>query len=55
MRRVSQQLNVRIAPELREALEAAAEQDRRPVSNLVRGVLAEWIESRVASSQERMG
>jgi predicted HicB family RNase H-like nuclease len=38
----SDQLSLRIDPVIRERLEAAAEQDRRPVSNLVRNVLADW-------------
>jgi hypothetical protein len=37
------QLSVRLDPAIRERLAAAAEQDRRPVSNLVRNVLADWL------------
>jgi hypothetical protein len=33
---------MRMEPELRAAMEAAAEADRRPISNLVRCVLADW-------------
>jgi hypothetical protein len=34
------QLSIRIDPDIRAQLEAAADADRRPVSNLVRNVLA---------------
>jgi predicted HicB family RNase H-like nuclease len=40
----SDQLSVRIDPLIRERLELAAERDRRPVSNLVRNVLADWLD-----------
>jgi predicted HicB family RNase H-like nuclease len=46
MRRVTEQLNVRVEPELRAALETAAEADRRPIASLVRNVLSDWIEGR---------
>jgi hypothetical protein len=39
---------IRMAPELRQAIETAAEQDRRPVSHLIRNVLSDWIEGRSA-------
>jgi uncharacterized protein (DUF1778 family) len=35
---------LRVEPELRDRLEAAAELDRRPMANLIRAVLADWIE-----------
>jgi predicted transcriptional regulator len=35
---------LRVEPELRDRLEAAAELDRRPTANLIRAVLADWIE-----------
>jgi hypothetical protein len=35
---------LRDEPELRDRLEAAAELDRRPMANLIRAVLADWIE-----------
>jgi predicted HicB family RNase H-like nuclease len=53
MRRVTEQLNVRVEPELRAALETAAERDRRPMASLVRNVLADWVEQRTAPAQER--
>jgi hypothetical protein len=37
---------VRVEPELRVAIEAAAEQDRRPMANLIRNILADWVNSR---------
>jgi hypothetical protein len=37
---------VRVEPELREAIEHAAEQDRRPLSSMIRVILADWIENR---------
>jgi predicted DNA-binding protein len=42
----TEQLSIRLAPVIRERLEAAAERDRRPVSNLVRNVLADWLAER---------
>jgi hypothetical protein len=38
------QLTIRLDPATRERLETAAEQDRRPVSNLARIVLIDWLE-----------
>jgi hypothetical protein len=35
---------LRVEPELRDRLEAAAELDRRPMANLIRAVLADWID-----------
>ncbi len=40
-----------MGPELRAAIEAAAEQERRPVSNLIRNVLADWL---AAHSSDRV-
>ena len=37
---------LRVEPEFRDRLEAAAELDRRPVANLIRNVLADWVDSR---------
>jgi predicted DNA-binding protein len=42
----TEQLSIRLDPVIRERLEAAAERDRRPVSNLVRNVLADWLAER---------
>jgi predicted transcriptional regulator len=39
-------LKLKIEPELLERLQAAADQDRRTRSNLVRYVLADWLERR---------
>jgi predicted HicB family RNase H-like nuclease len=49
----SDQLSVRIDPLIRERLEAAAEQDRRPVLNLVRNVLADWLADQSQRSRQR--
>jgi hypothetical protein len=52
----SEQLSVRLDPVVRERLAAAAEQDRRPVSNLVRNVLADWLQQQnggKAASEEQ--
>jgi hypothetical protein len=45
-------LTVRLGGDLRARLEAEADRERRPVSNLVRIVLTDWVEQRVASEQE---
>jgi predicted transcriptional regulator len=39
-------VSIRVEDELREALEVAAEQDRRPMASLIRCVLADWVASR---------
>jgi len=39
------QLSIRVDPGIRLRLVAAAEQDRRPISHLVRNVLSDWLES----------
>jgi hypothetical protein len=44
-------LTLRIDDDLRARLEAEAERDRRPVGNLVRIVLADWLAERGASEQ----
>jgi hypothetical protein len=45
------QVSARVDPEVLEALAAAAKADRRPVSNLIRNVLADWVEARSAGEQ----
>ena len=35
---------LRLEPELRDRLEAAAQLDRRPMANLIRAVVADWID-----------
>jgi hypothetical protein len=45
-RQKTEHVVIRMEPELRAAIEAAAEQERRPISNLVRCVLADWLEQR---------
>jgi predicted DNA-binding protein len=49
--RRSTQMVIRLEPTLRERLEAAASADRRPVSNLVRCVLADWLKERASHDQ----
>jgi hypothetical protein len=44
-------LALRLEPELRERLEAAAEQDRRVLSNLIRNVLADWVDGHAAAAR----
>ena len=45
-----EQIVVRMEPELRKRIKIAAEQDRRPVGNLVRNVLRDWLDSRSAQA-----
>jgi hypothetical protein len=40
-----EQLSFRIEPEARAAIAAAAERDRRPVSSLVRCIIADWLKA----------
>jgi hypothetical protein len=49
----SEHLTLRVPSELRDALQQAAEQDRRPVGSLVRNVLSDWIEHRAADDRPR--
>jgi hypothetical protein len=42
-------LVIRFDPATRAQLAAAAQQDRRPVANLVRNVLADWLADRKAT------
>jgi hypothetical protein len=42
-------LGIRVDPAIHAQLAAAAQQDRRPVSNLVRNVLADWLADRKAT------
>jgi hypothetical protein len=49
----SDQLSVRIDPVIRERLEAAAEQDRRDLSNLVRNVLSDWLAGQSRGDRQR--
>jgi hypothetical protein len=42
-------LGIRVDPATRAQLAVAAQQDRRPVSNLVRLVLADWLADRKAT------
>jgi hypothetical protein len=47
------QLSIRIDPVIRARLEAAVEQDRLPMSNLVRNVLADWLASHDGGARRR--
>lgn len=40
-------------PEMKEELEAIAEAERRTVSNLVEGIVYDWLESRKSSASDR--
>ena len=42
----SKHLTLRLEDELHEGIAAAAQEDRRPVSNLIRNVLADWLANR---------
>ena len=46
-------LTLRIDGALRGELEAAAERDRRPVGNLMRLALADWLAQRSADQQQQ--
>ena len=51
---MTRQLSVRIDPELLDAIEAAAREDRRPVGSLVRNILDDWRSQRAGRpTQER--
>jgi uncharacterized protein (DUF1778 family) len=47
------QIATRVEPELFAAIERAAEQERRTVSNLVRNVISDWAAARAAGDQSR--
>jgi hypothetical protein len=42
----TEQIVVRLEPELRRRIKIAADLDHRPVGNLVRNVLRDWLDSR---------
>jgi hypothetical protein len=44
------QLALRIEPELRDAIETAADQERRPMSSLIRCILEDWVRARPSSN-----
>jgi hypothetical protein len=48
-----ERIDLRVDRELRERIELAAAADRRPVSNLIRNILSDWIDGR--QSTERAG
>jgi metal-responsive CopG/Arc/MetJ family transcriptional regulator len=50
-----EQVTVRVPLSVLEALEAAAEQDRRLRSNLIRNVLADWVAERSQESERAAG
>jgi uncharacterized protein (DUF1778 family) len=50
-----QQLSIRVEPDLREAIEAAADRDQRPVSNLVRVILSDWLRAHAADHAAQVG
>jgi predicted transcriptional regulator len=50
---VSTQVSVRLNTELRTAVERAAEEERRTVSNLVRNVLADWAKGRETQADRK--
>jgi len=39
---------LRVEPELRDAIETAADQERRPMSSLIRCILEDWVRARPA-------
>jgi predicted HicB family RNase H-like nuclease len=49
----SRHLTVRLEDELHEAIAAAAQEDRRPVSNWIRNALQDRIEQRPAAQEHR--
>ena len=49
---LSDQVVLRVNPQLRAAIEAAADEDRRPMANLIRNILSDWIDGR-SSRDER--
>jgi hypothetical protein len=42
---------LRVEPELRIAIETAAEQERRPMSSLIRCILEDWVRARPSIGQ----
>jgi hypothetical protein len=50
-RQKTEHVVIRMEPELREAIEAAAEEERRPVSNWVRNALADQLKAREADGR----
>jgi hypothetical protein len=49
---MTRNFTLRLQEDLRDALAAAAEEDRRPVAGLVRNVLADWLDERIAHERQ---
>jgi hypothetical protein len=47
--KLNEEIALRVRPQLREAIESAANQERRPMSNLIRCILEDWVRSRHSS------
>ena len=47
---LSDQIVLRLPPEMRAAIEEAADRDRRRPSSLIRNVLEDWLKSRLAEA-----
>jgi hypothetical protein len=53
--RVTEHVGLRMEPELRSALEAAAAQQRRPLAHLLRNVLSDFVRDNHSQSGSRAG
>jgi hypothetical protein len=42
---------LRLEPELRASIEAAADADRRPPAQLIRNILSDWLNARPSTEQ----
>ena len=49
MAKTEAQIGIRVTKEFKEQLEAQAEKERRPVANMIRRVLEEYLESQKES------
>ena len=54
-RRKTAQVNLRFMPELKAAVEQAAADDKRSLTNLVEKVLTDWLEERGYLKPDRSG
>jgi hypothetical protein len=55
MAKQTSKIGLRPEPGLRGAIEEVAEADRRPMANLIRAVLEDWIDSQSRAGERAVG
>lgn len=55
MSKNTEMISTRVDPEVRAVIEKAAAEERRPVGNLVRCILADWVNWRAGAQAAQQG